>query len=137
MTGEVLKRKLDGTGLSQAEIARRLGVIPQSMTQYFKADDVRTGTLERLCEVLNKDMSFFYDIPSKHVTDEDDEIITGMRDAIEALQHENSSLKAELIRLENIKLPTKDSKVYNLWMKFMEITCEWQEMYKEEKECGQ
>ena len=137
MTGEELKRKLDGTGLSQAEIARRLGVIPQSMTQYFKADDVRSGTLERLCEVLNKDMSFFYDIPSKHATDEDDEIITGMRGAIEALQHENSSLKAELVRLENVKLPTKDSKVYNLWMKFMEITCEWQEMYKEEKGCGQ
>lgn len=133
MSGEELKRKLDSIGLSQAEIARRLGVIPQSMTQYFKADDVRSGTLEKLCEVLGKDMSFFYDIPPKQATDEDDEAILGMREAVEKLQHENSMLKAELIRLENLKLPTKDSKIYNLWMKFMEITSEWQEMYKEEK----
>lgn len=134
MSGEELKQKLDSTGLSQAEIARRLGVIPQSMTQYFKADDVRTGTLEKLCEVLEKDMSFFYDIPSKQETGEEEETITGMREAIEALQHENSELKVELLRLKNLKLPTKDSRVYNLWMKFMDITSEMQEMYKEEKE---
>lgn len=52
---------------------------------------------------------------------------------IEALKEENATLKKELERLKTLKLPTKDSKVYNLWMKFMDITSEMQELYKEEK----
>lgn len=52
---------------------------------------------------------------------------------MESLKEENASLKKELERLKALKIPTKDSKVYNLWMKFMDITSEMQELYKEEK----
>lgn len=55
-------------------------------------------------------------------------------DEIELLREENTNLNKELERLKTLKLPTKDSKVYNLWMKFMDITSEMQELYKEEKE---
>lgn len=134
MSGEELKKKLDDAGITQAEIARRLGVIPTSVWQSLTAKDVKSGFLEDICHAFDKDMSFFYDIPSKRGADDEDETITRMREAIEALQHENSELKAELIRLKNLKLPTKESRVYNLWMKFMDITSEMQEMYKEEKE---
>jgi hypothetical protein len=55
-------------------------------------------------------------------------------DEIELLREENTNLNKELERLKTLKLPTKDSKVYNLWMKFMDITSEMQGLYKEEKE---
>ncbi len=133
MSGEVLKQKLKDLGVSQAELARRLNVIPETIAQALKAKDIKSGFLEDLCRVLDKDISFFYDIPSKKETGEEDETIIGMREAIEALQQENSALQVEIIRLKELKLPTKDSRVYSLWMKFMEITSEMQEMYKEEK----
>ena len=67
MTGEELKRRLDGIGISQAEIARRMGVFPQSLNMTFKAADVKSSIIEKLCKVLGKDMSFFYDTPSKDI----------------------------------------------------------------------
>ena len=133
MSGEQLDKKLKDAGYVLADVARQLGVPPQSINQTLNAKDIKSGFLEDLCRVLDKDMSFFYDIPSKKETDEEDETIIGMRKAIEALQQENTALQVEIIRLKELKLPTKDSRVYNLWMKFMEITCEWQELYKEEK----
>ena len=133
MSGKELDKKLKSAGYVLADVARLLGVAPQSINQTLNAKDVKTGFLEDLCRVLDKDMSFFYDIPKAGI-DKEFETVNEMQEAIEALQHENSELKVELIRLKNLKLPAKDSRVYNLWMKFMEITCEWQEMYKEEKE---
>lgn len=133
MSGEYLDKKLKDAGYVLADVARQLGVPPQSINQTLNAKDIKSGFLEDLCRVLGKDMSFFYDIPSKRGTGEEDETVTGMRKTIETLQQENSLLQAELLRLKNLKLPTKDSRVYNIWMKFMEITIEMQELYKEEK----
>lgn len=133
MSGEELKNKLKGEGISQIEIARLLGVSQQSVNQSLDAKDIKSGFLEDLCRVLGKDMSFFYNISFKPVNNDEEETFAGMRKAIEQLQQENSTLKVELARLKNLKLPTKDSKVYNLWMKFMDITSEMQELYKEEK----
>ena len=67
MDGKTLKEKLAKTGLSHAEIARRIGVSPQSFSQSLKSSDIKTGLLETLCKALGKDMSFFYDIPSKDI----------------------------------------------------------------------
>lgn len=52
---------------------------------------------------------------------------------IESLKSENALLKEELKRIKALRLPTKDSKVYNLWMKFMEVTEEMSKMYNEAK----
>jgi len=124
MTGDELKKKIKETGVTQAEIARRLNVIPEVVGQKFEAKDIKTGFLEDLCRVLNKDMSFFYGDASTSSVD----------DEVKRLREENAVLKAELSRRNDVNLPTKDSKVYNLWMKFMQITMEMQELYKEEKE---
>lgn len=124
MTGDELKKKIKETGVSQAEIARRLNVIPEVVGQKFEAKDIKTGFLEDLCRVLNKDMSFFYGDASTSSVD----------DEVKRLREENAVLKAELARQNDVHMPTKDSKVYNLWMKFMQITMEMQELYKEEKE---
>lgn len=124
MSGEELDKKLKDAGYVLADIARQLGVPPQSVNQTLNAKDVKSGFLEDLCRVLNKDMSFFYG----------DASISSVDDEVKRLREENAVLKAELARQHDVHLPAKDSKVYNLWMKFMQITMEMQELYKEEKE---
>ncbi len=124
MSGEELDKKLKGAGYVLADIARQLGVPPQSVNQTLNAKDVKSGFLEDLCRVLNKDMSFFYGDASTSSVD----------DEVKRLREENAILKAELSSRNDVNLPAKDSRIYNLWMKFMQITMEMQELYKEEKE---
>jgi transcriptional regulator with XRE-family HTH domain len=60
MTGETLKQKLESLGYTKAFIAEKLGVAPQNIQTWFKADDVKSGTLERLAEVLELPIAYFY-----------------------------------------------------------------------------
>ena len=60
MSGERLKQILGQAGMSFAEISRRLDEPPQYLLAKFKTEDVSTSTLERLAEVLKKDISWFY-----------------------------------------------------------------------------
>jgi transcriptional regulator with XRE-family HTH domain len=60
MTGEILKQKLESLGYTKAFIADRLGVPPQNIQTWFKAEDVKSGTLERLSEVLEVPIAYFY-----------------------------------------------------------------------------
>lgn len=60
MTGKELKDKLYTCGISQAEIARRLGMSTQSMSQALNVADIKTGFLEKIANVLGVPMSRFY-----------------------------------------------------------------------------
>ena len=60
MKGETLKTILEKCGYTKTYIAEKLGVPPQNIQTWFKADDVKTGTIERLAEVLDKPIAFFY-----------------------------------------------------------------------------
>lgn len=60
MTGKELKDKLSTCGISQAEIARRLGMSTQSMSQALNVADIKTGFLEKIANVLGVPMSSFY-----------------------------------------------------------------------------
>lgn len=114
MNGKELKAKLNESGLSLAEIARRLEVTPQSVSQFFKADDVRTGLLEDLCRVLDKDMSFFYDIESRSRLESRNEdaqpqqgqdvpyfLYKDLQDRYEAVVRENGYLRSRLSESES------------------------------------
>ncbi len=61
MTGEALKRKLSPMGKSAAQWAELLGVSERTMYRTFRAPDVRTAMVERLCAVLGKPITFLYD----------------------------------------------------------------------------
>ena len=134
MSGEELKKKLDAIDMSQTKMAELMGVFPQSFNKTLQADDVKSGFIEKLCRVLNKDISFFYgenhDAPG---VDEKEKEISDLKQQIEDLKEQNRQLKEDLFRACDSEQPMKDSKVFKLWMKFMEITCEWQGMYKKEK----
>lgn len=60
MDGQKLKDKLLSQRVPFNEIAERLGITAQSLNSCFKVKDVRSNTLERIAEVINVKMSFFY-----------------------------------------------------------------------------
>lgn len=60
MKGSDLKTKLEELGFSKAYIADRLGVPAQNVHIWLRAEDVKTGTLEKLSEVLGVPISYFY-----------------------------------------------------------------------------
>lgn len=60
MTGEQLKRILYVAGIPQNELAKKLGTSQQNLYAALKSQDIKTGFLERLCEVLDVKMAFFY-----------------------------------------------------------------------------
>lgn len=74
MTGKELKDKLSTCGISQAEIARRLGMSTQSMSQALNVADIKTGFLERIVAVTGKPLSYFYPAASATITNESSEL---------------------------------------------------------------
>lgn len=137
MSGEELKKKLKSAGISQAEIARRLGVVPQSVIQTLEAKDIKSGFIEELCRVLDKDISFFYGGESSQKGDELEKAnneIKHLLETVEQLQKDNSRLKSEIVHLDNPDRNKTESEIYRLCMKQMEITQRMQELYQKQKE---
>lgn len=60
MKGLDLKNRLLAAGYTVTAIANKVGVIPQNINGWFTSNDVRTGTVEKLAEVLGLPISFFY-----------------------------------------------------------------------------
>lgn len=65
MTGQELKAIIDKSGVRQVEIARRLGMSHQNFTALFITKDVKSGTLEKICKAIDRDMSMFYPIETQ------------------------------------------------------------------------
>ena len=61
MTGESLKSFITALDVSQAEVARKLGMSPQALDSMLKTKDVKTGLVEQLSRVYKKPISFFFD----------------------------------------------------------------------------
>lgn len=74
MTGKELKDRLSTCGISQAEIARRLGMSTQSMSQALNVADVKTGFLEKIANVLGVPMSRFYPNDTTTITNDSSEL---------------------------------------------------------------
>lgn len=103
MSGEQLDKIITDAGYVKAEIARLLGVPPQSLNQTLNAQDIKSGFLEDLCRVLGKDMSFFYGgaAESKPAQEEKDTavpyfIYRDLQDRCENLIRENQTLRDKL-----------------------------------------
>lgn len=127
MKGSELKKKLDKLNVSQAKLAEMMGVFPQSFNKTLQADDVKSGFLEKLCQVLSKDMSFFYDGAASSSTDDE------LKAEVERLREENKNLRIELSQVKDPEQPRKESEVYRLWMEHMRITEKMQELFESQK----
>lgn len=61
MTGKVLQERIAAvSNIPFNTIAERIGVSAQSMYQFFTAKDVKSGLIEKVCEVLNIDVATLY-----------------------------------------------------------------------------
>lgn len=127
MKGSELKKKLDKLNVPQAKLAEMMGVFPQSFNKTLQADDVKSGFLEKLCQVLGKDMSFFYDGAASSSTDDE------LKAEVERLREENKNLRIELSQAKDPEQPRKESEVYRLWMEHMRITEKMQELFESQK----
>lgn len=108
---------------NKAKFASRLGISPQALSMWFARNSFDAELIFKNCEGISGDW----------LLSGEGEMINTSRSVNTELQTENINLKIEIARLKALILPTKDSKIYNVWMKFMEITSEMQELYKEEK----
>lgn len=124
--GLKIRELMGKENIDAPELARRLDKTKQAVYDMLDKQDVSTSILRKLADIFNVPLTYF-------LADED--VYDVVSNAwIEILKAENASLKTELERLRNLKFSTREGKIYNLWMKFMEITEEMQELYKEEKE---
>ena len=60
MKGEDLKNRLKSTAIPMSEIANKMGIMPQSLYSIFNSEDVKSGVLEKLSEVLEVPIAYFY-----------------------------------------------------------------------------
>lgn len=74
MTGERIKFLLDELGVTQKALSEMLGVTPQSVSAIIAASDVRSGTLEKIANVLGVPMSRFYPNDAATITNESSEL---------------------------------------------------------------
>lgn len=139
MSGEELRKKLEGVSISRAEIARQLGVFPQSFNKTLQAQDVSSSLLENVAKIIGKNMSFFYDIPAQPQPAENPD--GSLLRQIAELQEENQRLRDELRHKEDPERCKKESEVYQLWMEYMrieemraEFNNRMQEIYKKQME---
>ena len=74
MTGDRIKFLLDELGITQKALSEMLGVTPQSVSAIIAASDVRSGTLEKIANVLGVPMSRFYPNDAATITNERSEL---------------------------------------------------------------
>lgn len=56
-----IKMALAYTGISEAELARRIGTTPQAFNQRLKTDKFSTEELQKIANALNAQYSFSFD----------------------------------------------------------------------------
>lgn len=61
MDGKVLKKILISKGFLLKDVANKLGLTQPNFSQIVKAQDVKSGTLENICDALGVKMDFFYE----------------------------------------------------------------------------
>lgn len=61
MDGQKLRKILINKGFLLKDVANKLGLTQPNFSQIVKAQDVKTGTLENICDALGVKMDFFYE----------------------------------------------------------------------------
>ena len=111
MNGKVLQERLqDLTTMSFTDIANRIGVSPQSMYQFFEAKDVRSGLIEKLCEVLDVDLYTLYGMerPSSIVNNGGD-VVNGHN-----VSNNHSEMNQQVLDILERQLNVKDEQISGL-----------------------
>ncbi len=59
MKGEEVKKKLIKSGYLLKDVAAAMNETPQNLNSMLKADDIKTGVLEKIASAINKSLYFF------------------------------------------------------------------------------
>lgn len=108
--------------------AQEMGTTYQSLYNIiYKGSVCKVDLLQRIANYFKVPVGYFFD-------EEHQLPLYNEHGELERLREENRRLKEKLTRMSDPKLIEKENKIYNLWMKFMEITEEMQVLYKEKGE---
>lgn len=61
MNGSVLKEFWRKSGFTQKELADKLGITTSALGQQFNSTDLRSGTIEKFCEILKLKINSLYE----------------------------------------------------------------------------
>ncbi|MCH5234739.1 MAG: helix-turn-helix domain-containing protein [Muribaculaceae bacterium] len=62
MDGKTLLPFIEALDVSQAEVAKKLGMSPQGLNNMLtQTKDIKTGFIEKLAKIYNKPISYFFD----------------------------------------------------------------------------
>lgn len=61
MEGKTIKLKLQSLQITQKDLAIKLGITAQSVNAILSAKDVRSSSIEKIAQAIQKPVSFFYD----------------------------------------------------------------------------
>lgn len=105
MTGNKVKEMIDKLGITQRKLAELMEVTPQTISAILTAKDIRTSTIERISDVLEVPVSFFYTDPddtnSAHATGDNSVAIAGNNN-ITSTSADNAVLHERIRMLEKI-----------------------------------
>lgn len=111
--------------------AEKMGTTYQTLYNIiYKDSDFKVSLLEKIAKYFKVPVGFFFDEENKTLTEDD----YSQAEEIMQLREENAKLKDKVACLSDPNHSEKENRVYNLWMKFMEVTAEMQELYKEKGE---
>lgn len=60
MKGESIRKKIRLSSHRLNDVAEKMGVSPQALNNILNAEDVKTGSLERIAEAMNLPITYFY-----------------------------------------------------------------------------
>lgn len=110
MTGKVLQERIAAvSNIPFNTIAEKIGVSAQSMYQFFTAKDVKSGLIEKVCEVLDIDIATLYGQEQQGINHNAGDVITG--DHVANRVNEESK---QMISILDNQLRVKDEQIEKL-----------------------
>lgn len=91
MKGTQVKEKLLKNGYVLADVAKKMGTIPQNLQSLLAAEDIKTGVLETIAKAISKSVYFFYEESSGEVL-ETKEPYTDMGKLIDVIHNQSTQL---------------------------------------------
>ena len=108
MTGKELKEKIAQQNISALAIAKKLGISPQALNSTFNAADVKSGTLERIAEVLGVKMSFFYPMEGSNAVASGNGNVAGNNNVVGSVTIGDAAILQERVNLLEKLLEEKE-----------------------------
>ena len=132
MKGDVLWKFWNTSGLTQKELAAKVGISQSALTQQFNSEDVRTGTAEKFCEALGLKINDlyegtpYYSVPGLNIPDdgqgEDARQIMKTFLGLVKQWEDKLNMKEDEIQEMRKELKQKEDKIESLYMQNMKMS---------------